>query len=50
MGEALNITKRGKWQEAMKSEMDNLRENGVFELVDRPRGKKLSNPSGYLGC
>ena len=26
---------------AMESEMNSLRENGVYELVDRPAGKKI---------
>ena len=26
---------------AVKSEMDSLRENGVYEIVDRPLGKKV---------
>ena len=30
-----------KWKKAMKSEMDSLKENGVFEIVDRPAGKKV---------
>ena len=39
--EALNSTQKGKWEEAMKGEMDSLRENGVFDFVDKPRGKKV---------
>ena len=30
-----------KWKGAMKSEMDSLKENGVYEIVDRPTGKKV---------
>ena len=30
-----------KWQQAMNSEMESLRENGVYELVDRPEGNKV---------
>ena len=30
-----------KWKKAMESEMDSLKENGVYEIVDRPAGKKV---------
>ena len=30
-----------KWKRAMESEMDSLKENGVYEIVDRPAGKKV---------
>ena len=36
--DALSDEHRGKWEEAMRSEMDSLKENGVYELVDRPKG------------
>ena len=39
--EALSGEHKGKWEEAMRSEMDSLKENGVYELVDRPKGKKV---------
>ena len=39
--EALQSIHGDKWQEAMDSEMGSLKENGVFELVDRPKGKKV---------
>ena len=39
--EALQGPHREKWQQAMNSEMESLRENGVYELVDRPKGKKV---------
>lgn len=35
--EALQGPHRAKWQKAMKSEMESLRENGVYTLVDRPK-------------
>lgn len=41
MREALQGTHRAKWQSAMDSEMESLRENGVYTLVDRPKGKKI---------
>ena len=39
--EALGSPQKEKWQEAMDSEMKSLRENGVYELVDKPAGKKI---------
>ena len=39
--EALQGPQREKWQQVMNSEMESLRENGVYELVDRPKGKKV---------
>ena len=39
--EALKGKHGGKWQAAMDSEMHSLRKNGVFELVDRPKRKKV---------
>ena len=39
--EALQGPHSKKWQQAMNSEMESLRENGVYELVDRPVGKKV---------
>ena len=39
--EALSGEHRGKWEEAMRSEMDSLKGNGLYELVDRPKGKKV---------
>ena len=39
--EALGGQHSEKWKAAMASEMDSLRENGVYELVDRPSGKKV---------
>ena len=39
--EALQGEHKEKWQQAMDSEMASLRGNGVFELVDRPKGKKV---------
>ena len=39
--EALQGEHKEKWQQAMDSEMASLVENGVYELVDRPKGKKV---------
>ena len=39
--EALQGTHGDKWKGAMDSEMRSLKENGVFELVDRPEGEKV---------
>ena len=39
--EALQGPHRKKWQQAMNNEMESLRENGVYELVDMPKGKKV---------
>lgn len=39
--EALGGSHGKKWQAAMDSEMASLRENGVYELIDRPIGKKV---------
>ena len=39
--ETLQGEHKEEWQQAMNSEMASLRENGVYELVDRPKGKKV---------
>ena len=39
--EAMQGPHSDKWKKAMTSEMDSLKENGVFEIVDRPAGKKV---------
>ena len=39
--EALQSTHGDKWKEDMDSEMRSLKENGVFDLVDRLEGKKV---------
>ena len=39
--EALSGEHKAKWQAAMNSEMLSLQENGVYEIVDRPAGKKV---------
>ena len=39
--EALSGGQKSKWQAAMNSEMLSLEENGVYEMVDRPVGKKV---------
>ena len=39
--EAMQGNHNEKWKGSMKSEMDSLRENGVYEIVDRPAGKKV---------
>ena len=39
--EAVQGTHSEKWKKAMESEMDSLKENGVYEIVDRPAGKKV---------
>ena len=39
--EALQGSHGEKWQKAVNSEMESLRENGVYELVDRPAEKKV---------
>ena len=39
--EALQGAHGEKWQATMNSEIESLRENGVFEFVDRPVGKKV---------
>ena len=39
--EALSGKDRNKWKEAMASEMQSLKENGVYELVEIPKGKKV---------
>ena len=39
--EALRGEHKEEWKLAMDSEMASLRENGVYELVDRPKGKKV---------
>ena len=38
--EAMQGPHSEKWKRAMESEMDSLKENGVYEIVDRPAGKK----------
>ena len=45
--DALKSAWRVEWQEAMNSEMNSLKENGVYEHVDRPKGKKWLNQSGH---
>ena len=37
--EALQGSHGEKWQKTMDSEMESLRENGVYEIVARPAGK-----------
>ena len=39
--EAMQGLHSEKWKRAMESEMDSLKENGVYEIVDRPAGKKV---------
>ena len=39
--EAFNGKAKGKWEKAMASEMQSLKDNGVYEVVDRPKGKKV---------
>ena len=39
--EALQGSHSEKWRKAMGSEMDSLKEDGVYEIVDRPAGKKM---------
>ena len=39
--EALQGAHSEKWKKAMSSEMDSLRENGVYKIFDRPAGKKV---------
>ena len=39
--EALQGPHTERWRQAMNSEIESLRENGVYELVDRPEGKKV---------
>ena len=39
--EALQGQHGENWQNAMNSEMESLRENGMYEIVDRPVGKKV---------
>ena len=39
--EAINSFARGKWEKAMANEMQSLKENNVYQLVDRPKGKKV---------
>ena len=41
MQEAFWGTHGEKWKKAMNSEMDSLRENGVYEIFDRLAGKKV---------
>ena len=41
VGEALSGNQKAKWQAAMNSEMLSLQENGVYEIVERPVGKKV---------
>ena len=44
--EALECPERVHWEVAMAAEMGSLRENQVYRLVPRPKGKKLSSQSG----
>ncbi|GJT99994.1 retrotransposon protein, putative, ty1-copia subclass [Tanacetum coccineum] len=39
--EAVACEDSSKWKDAMKEEMDSLRKNKTWELVDHPAGKKL---------
>ena len=39
--EALQGDNKAEWRKAMDSEMASLRENGVYELVDKPKDKKV---------
>ena len=39
--EAIQGPQSEKWKRAMESEMDSLKENGVYEIIDRPAGKKV---------
>ena len=39
--EALASPQKVKWEEAMRSEIASLRENGGYKLVDRPKGKEV---------
>ncbi|GJV90056.1 zinc finger, CCHC-type containing protein [Tanacetum coccineum] len=41
--EAVACEDSSKWKDAMKEEMDSLRKNKTWELVDHPAGKKLMN-------
>ena len=41
VSDAMSGPNASKWKGAMKSEMDSLKENGVYVLVDRPVGKKV---------
>ena len=47
--EAIDSSHREKWQAAMNSEMESLRDNGVYEIVDRPSGKKVVKSKWVLG-
>ena len=48
VGEALKGPGSGKLKLAMDSEMNGLKENRVYELVDRPEGKKVVKPKWVL--
>ena len=39
--EAMESVDSGKWQVAMEEEMESLHKNKTWELVERPRGKKI---------
>ena len=39
--EALEEPHKAKWQEAMNSEMESLKENGMYEPADKPAVKKV---------
>ena len=38
--EATSSPEKSKWMEAMESEMQSLKENDVWELVELPKGRK----------
>ena len=46
--EALQGPHSSKWQEAMDAEMEGLGVNGVYELVNRPAGKKVAKSKWVL--
>ena len=39
--QAINSENKGEWLKAMKSEIDSLRQNNTWELVERPKGRKI---------
>ena len=39
--QAVNCRDSQQWIDAMKAELDNLKRNNVFDLVDLPEGKNL---------
>ena len=47
--EALEGPHNEKWKMAMESEMGSLRENGVYEIVDRPTSKKVVKSKWVFG-